>query len=134
MKDSYYVHMNHLSLLDSQRPSPGLQSPSLIISWIVHTPLCLKQWILELSDHPDVSFANYILHGTQKGFRIGFDRRLSLESACSNCDNPSKVTEYLTREVALHRMWKYLVGAVLKGIHLRPLGLIPKKNKPGNGK
>ena len=133
MKDGHYVYMDHLSLLDSQRPSPGLQLPSLIVSWVDHTLLCLKQWMLELSDHPDASFANYILNGIQKGFRIGFDRRLSLVSACSNlhCDNPSKVTEYLTREVALHRMWKYPVGAVLMGIHLSPLGLIPKKNKPG---
>ena len=131
--DGHYVYMNHLNLLDSQRPRPELHPEIPIVSWVVHTPLCLRQWAIELSDHPDSAFANYILNGIHKGFHIGFDRRLRLESSSTNlnCENPSKVTEYLAREVALHRMWKYPVDAPIRGVHLSPLGLIPKKNKPG---
>ena len=72
-----------------------------IISWDVHTPLNLEQWIRELSDHPDTSFANYILDGIHRGFCIGFDKSRSLVSANSNlhCNNPDIVSDYLAREV-----------------------------------
>ena len=54
-------------------------------------------------------------------------------SADSNlhCNNPNIVSDYLAREVALHRMWKCPMGVMPKGVHISPLGLIPKKNKPG---
>ena len=42
------------------------------------------------------------------------------------------VSDYLAREVALHRMWKCPMGVRPKGVYISPLGLIPKKNKPGN--
>ena len=63
MKDGHYhyVYMDQLEVLDSKKPGPGLQAMLPIISWDVHTPLNLEQWIRELSDHPDTSFANYIL-------------------------------------------------------------------------
>jgi len=44
---------------------------------------------------------------------------------------PQVITEYLHREVALNRMWRCPAGCLPKGIHTSPLGLIPKKNKPG---
>jgi len=130
VKHGHYVYMDHLRILDSLRPRAG-EIP--VISWTIHTPLCLKQWEVDLADHPDSACATYILNGIHKGFRIGFDRRLGLTSSDANlkCDSPSKVTEYLAREVLLHRMWKCPVGTSPKGIHLSPLGLIPKKNKPG---
>ena len=120
-------------MLDGKKPGPGLQAMLPIISCDVHTPLNLEQWIRELSDHPDTSFANYILDGIHRGFRIGFDRSHSLVSANSNlhCNNPDIVSDYLAREVALHRMWKCPMGVRPKGVHISPLGLIPKKNKPG---
>ena len=124
--------MDHLRLLDSKRPI-SWSWPVIPTCQAIHTPLDLKEWILDLSSHPDTSFASYILKGIQEGFRIGFDRHSDLESASSNlhCDVPRKVTEYLRREVALHRMWKFPVGASPRGVHRSPLGLIPKKNKPG---
>ena len=133
VKDGHYVYMDQLEVLDSKKPGPGLQAMLPIISWDVHTPLNLEQWIRELSDHPDTSFANYILDGIHRGFRIGFDRSRSLVSANSNlhCNNPDIVSDYLAREVALHRMWKCPMGVRPKGVHISPLGLIPKKNKPG---
>ena len=133
MKDGHYVYMDQLEVLDGKKPGPGLQAMLPIISWDVHTPLNLEQWIRELSHHPDTSFANYILDGIHRGFRIGFDRSHSLVSANSNlhCNNPDIVSDYLAREVASHRMWKCPMGVRPKGVHISPLGLIPKKNKPG---
>ena len=60
--------MDQLEVLDGKKPGPGLQAMLPIISWDVHTPLNLEQWIRELSDHPDTSFANYILDGIHRGF------------------------------------------------------------------
>ena len=133
VKDGHFVHIDQLKLLDSKKPGPGLQAMLPIISWQVHTPLNLEQWIRELSYHPDTSFANYMLDGIHRGFCIGFDRSCSLVSANSNlhCNNPDIVSDYLAREVALHRMWKCPMGVRPKGVHISPLGLIPKKNKPG---
>jgi len=41
------------------------------------------------------------------------------------------VTEYLNRKVTLGRMWTIPVSRWPKILHISPLGLIPKKNKPG---
>jgi len=123
--------MEDLKALDNQRPQSTWRLP--IISWEVHTPLVLQEWTKELSVHPDQTFSQYILEGIQTGFRIGFNRDQTLSSAVSNlhCNNPQKVTEYLLREVSLHRMWRLPLGTKPSGIHISPLGLIPKKNKPG---
>ena len=52
--------------------------------------------------------------------------------------NPQTVTEYLNRKVMLRRMWTIPVSRWPipvsrwpKGLHISPLGLIFKKNKPG---
>ena len=93
MKDGHYVYMDQLEVLDSKKPGPELQAMLPIISWNVHTPLNLEQWIRELLDHPDTSFANYILDGICRGFRIGFDRSHSLVFTNSNlhCNNPDVI-------------------------------------------
>ena len=93
----------------------------------------MEQWIRELSGHPDSSFASYILEGIQRGFRIGFDGSLNLVSAIFNlhCNNADIVSDYLTREVTLHRIWQCPKGIIPEDVHLSPLGIIPKKNKPG---
>ena len=123
--------MDHLRTLDSQRPQSTVSLPT--ISWEVHTPLIWQEWVRELARHPDQMFSQYILAGILNGFRIGFNRSCVLRLAGSNlcCDNPCNVREYLYREVSLNRMWRLPRGAKSRGIHLSPLGLIPKKNKPG---
>ena len=45
MKDGHYVYMDQLKVLDSKKPGPKLQAMLPIISWDVHTPLNLEQWI-----------------------------------------------------------------------------------------
>ena len=46
-------------------------------------------------------------------------------------DQPKVVSEYLLREVALGRIWRVLLAVLPSGIYISPLGIIPKKNKPG---
>ena len=131
VKNSGYVYMDHLHALDSYRQGSDLNQ--LIISQEVYTPLSLEDWALELSDHPDREFVKFILDGIANGFRIGFNRSQPLQPAVANlqCTNPQVITEYLGRETALNRMWKCPRGYVPRGGHISPLGLIPKKNKPG---
>ena len=123
--------MEHLRALDSFRQLVDWNY--LIISKEVHTPLSLTDWTLELSDHPDREFSKFILEGIANGFLIGFNRSQQLQPAATNLQRtkPQIVTEYLDREVALNRMWRCPTGYLPKGIHISPIGLIPKKNKPG---
>ena len=78
-------------------------------------------------------YVKYILQGISEGFRIGFDRRQHVSSASNNLhiDVPEIVTEYLQREVLLGRMWKIPLPILPRGVHISPMGVIPKKNKPG---
>ena len=84
----------------------------------------------ELADYPDKCSTEYILQGIQSGFQIGYDRHHYLMPATPNLtiDNPQAVTKYLSKEVALGKMWKVHVS---KCLHTSPLGMIPIKNKPG---
>ena len=41
------------------------------------------------------------------------------------------IEDYLEREVALSRMWKFPRNYSIPGTQISPLGLVPKKNKPG---
>ena len=45
--------------------------------------------------------------------------------------HPAVISDYLEREVSLTRMWKFPHHCSPPGIHISPLGVIPKKNKPG---
>ena len=129
--DHKYVYYDDLLALDSCRELLG--TGAVVISRDILTPLIWQSWAQELVGHPDQAFTNFILSGISNGFRIGFGRHQSLELAGRNlhCPRPSLVSEYLSREVQLGRMWKLPFGVFPKGIHLSPIGLIPKKNKPG---
>lgn len=126
-----YVYMDHLLALNSCI-SPEPRSVK-ILSLEVYSPLKLHQWTQDLQTHPDKDFSLYILQGIKSGFRIGFNRAQPLRPATSNLcsSNPSVIFEYLEREVSLTRMWKYPRHCSPPGIHISPLGVIPKKNKPG---
>ena len=131
LSNGSYVYMDHLLALNSHiNPNPqSVQALSLE----VYSPLHLYQWTQDLQSHPDRAFSSYILQGIKSGFRIGFDRAQLLQSATSNLHstNPAVISEYLEREVSLTRMWKYPHHCSPPGIHISPLGVIPKKNKPG---
>ena len=102
------------------------------------TPLHLEAWEAGLAAHPDWQFVECILRGLRQGFRIGFDRANlranALVSATSNMAIPHEdvVQDYLETDVSLGRM--HCEGEAAKKrlqVHISPLGMIPKKNKPG---
>ena len=122
--------MSHLVALESYRPIlPALGVPLCREGQIV-TPLRFDQWNRELVSHPDRTFSNYILRGIKEGFHIGFNRASPLGRTARNIPSPRPeiISEYLGREVSLGRMDRVPPG---QQVHLSPLGIIPKKNKPG---
>ena len=95
----------------------------------------MDEWQELLATHPDQQFAQYILTGLKEGFRVGFQHQ---KASLQHCDrnmvgsNQSVVAEYLRTEWQLKRLAKLsMCEAKAMGIHCSPIGVIPKKNKPG---
>ena len=80
--------------------------------------------------NPDRTFSNYILRGIKEGIHIEFNRASPLSSTAGNIPSPKPeiISEYLGREVSLGQMDHVPPG---QQVHLSPLEIIPKKNKPG---
>ena len=129
VKNIHYLYMDDLEMLDSFRPIHD----DLVLQYRAHSPLNFFQWRHLLAEHPDIRFKNFILEGSPSRFPIGFNRHSILESAINNMNPevPSIVSEYLQREVSLARMIKVPPYFQHPAIHISPLGIIPKKNKPG---
>ena len=74
-----------------------------------------------------------MLQGIEEGYKIGFNNSHVLQSSTSNLPtpNPSIITDYLVKKVFLNRVWKYPLNVAPQGIHISPVGAIPKKHKPG---
>ena len=93
-------------------------------------------WSAELKLQEDKAFTQYILSGLTKGFRLGFHQppqglQAAKRNLLSASEHPQEVTEYITKELALNRL--ALAGTEelreQLGIHISPLGVIPKKHK-----
>lgn len=132
VNNNEYSYTSHLLAFDA------CYSTSLSTSSTKHrqvkTPLILDRWSSELANHPDRSFAQYILDGIANGFRIGFNRHHPLQrpSNAMLTQNPAVISEYLQREVSLGRMECLTpLEALHQGVHISPIGAIPKKHKPG---
>ena len=123
-----YVYSDHLLALEACETvaTVRMEGDCLV------SPLSIKAWSDGLSSHPDRNFAEFIIRGISQGFRVGFNRSVVTKSATSNLavPFPEVVDQYLRREVQLNRMHA-LPREVAQGIHISPLGIIPKKNKPG---
>ena len=130
LKNNIHVYQRDLLALDACTPKGDWTR--LILSSDVFTPLVAEAWTRELSNYPDRTYTRYVLQGIQNGFRIGFNRSHSIRPATRNLhiENPEVVSDYLHREVSLNRMWKVPAAVLPKGVHISPLGIIPKKNKP----
>ena len=106
--------------------------PEPKVSVEVSTPLQADTCASLLAAHPDQWFAQFIVRGIQQGFRIGFDRSKGASCRPSkgnmSIPQPELVTQYLEREVSLGRM---KIVARTNSVHTSPIGLIPKKGKPG---
>ena len=72
------------------------------------TPLRAQQWAELLSSHPDQSFVDYILHGLQQGFHIGYKRggmlQVSKRNMLSALEHPEVVEKYLQEECQMGRV------------------------------
>jgi len=97
------------------------------------SPLVVTQWIQMLQDHPDKTYVQWVVKGIQQGFRIGFDRHYSCYPATANLLSqvPHIISEHLSKEVRLNKMWCCPLGSEPKGTQISPIGAIPKKNCPG---
>jgi len=94
-------------------------------------------WKEHLKCHPDRQFAQLILEGLEKGFPIGFKASSELRTAKTNLisarEHPEVVSAYIQEELS-----QGLIGyigpsevATQLNVQLNPLGVIPKKGKPG---
>ena len=97
------------------------------------SPLKIDEWSQALGCHPDQHFAQYITDGLKQGFRVGINRQCHCSPATTNLhsEQPQIIHEYLLREVCLGRMLHFQLGDQPEGIQISPIGVIPKKNKPG---
>ena len=124
-----YIYLPHLMALDFCKPVQDEpwhgESPDH------HFPLQVEFWTKELHGDTDHYFTNYIQEGITNGFRIGSNRRHPLCSSIKilSTKNLGVITSYLEREVQLGRMHRHI--GCPPGIHLSPIGAIPKKHKPG---
>ena len=118
--------MSHLRALKACK----LEAGELGVKGEISSPLRLESWRRGLTGHPDTEFVHYITEGIHQGFRIGFSRAQTLWSASTNLpsSNPTVISDYLDREVELDRMFTCSTDPPA---HISPLGVIPKKNKPG---
>ena len=127
-----YTYLSHLLAFQNLHPIQACPAIPDSCKEII-TPLKLYEWGQLLSTHPDKEFVRYILQGIQDGFRIGYDRNCTRVSAKHNLPprNPAAITEYLQNELRLGRITKCPSGEGHREIHISPIGIIPKKNKPG---
>ena len=105
----------------------------------ITTPLRLETWKEELAHHPDRRLAEYILHGIENGFRVGFNyNQQTLVAKGTNMLSAMQVSqvieEYLREEVLCNRIVELTqFEACQLGIYCSPFGVIPKKISRING-
>ena len=122
--------------LDRCRPAGGPFDLPSVLSHI-ESPLnaCISSWQESLASHPDNKFAHYILQGLQEGFRIGYQysgNALRQMKRNMPIPDPGTVSEYVGKELREGRILEFsLEEASALSIQCSPLGMIPKKNKPG---
>ena len=100
------------------------------------TPINTNFWLVELVGLPDQEFAQIILRGLMYGFCIGFQQEsITLKSARSNLissmEHPEVIDEYIKSKLSsghLARAGPVDRGSTL-GIHISPIGVIPKKGR-----
>lgn len=133
VKQAPYRYMEQLRQIEGCHPRPPRKlSPDLAD---IKTPLKPGAWREALQGHPDAEFAQYIVHGIEKGFHIGFNHELcSCRPASNNLisasQHPAVVEEYLGKELREGRMAEVTDPAGLIGLQISPFGVIPKKD-PG---
>ena len=131
--ENKYIYLEDLLGLQACRPP----KQSIVLGSIV-SPLHnkLHRWRSALTNHPDQSFAHYIIDGLSVGVRIGFDySNCSCTPARTNLlsvsNNSEIVQQYLQDECRLGRVLGPLPSYLCSTIQVSPFGVIPKPSKPG---
>ena len=127
-----YRYTDHLMAYESLPPQWDHIDPHLLP---ITTPLHVGIWEQCLASHPDKQFAQYIVQGLHKGFRIGFDASSPLKAASRNMPSTSEqhdiVSKYLQEEIAEGRiLGPFTPGELNTPIHISPIGVIPKRHQP----
>ena len=133
MWSSKYKYMDQVAALGACCPVSAEAAPAVLSH--IETPANRPKWRAGLAEFRDREFAQFILEGLEKGFRIGFRRGSVLSQVGHNmpCPDMNVVDEYLRREMSLNRLVKLdMQKAKRLGVHLSPIGVIPKKSKPGS--
>ena len=102
----------------------------------IQTPLVLANWVKLLANHPEKEFTQFILNGIQLGFRVGFNYSQQVlksksRNMLSTLDHPTVVEAYIHNELTLGRLTYIPNPTNLPWYHASPIGIIPKKHKPG---
>ena len=90
---------------------------------------------MQLTQHPERDFCQYLIGGITGGFRIGFHYGTNICQAAkhnmlSTTENPVVVEQYLRKECELGRVMGPLkVGSI--PLHINRFGVIPKPHQPG---
>jgi hypothetical protein len=105
---------------------------------VINSPLVADQYCALLSDHPDGELKEFLLSGIVEGFRIGSnytqsDCRSAKHNMLSAMQNPSVVSDYLSKERSLRRLIGPLDTEALNilNVQVNPFGVIPKLHQPG---
>ena len=101
----------------------------------VTTPLNIHGWQARLMEYPNRLLVTFFISGLTQGFRIGFNQLpVMLKSARKNLDgalqHPEVVDEYLTAEIAQHRVAGPFIKSTVPRAHVSRFGVIPKNHNP----
>lgn len=99
------------------------------------SPIKLQELAPFLQCHPDQAFASYIHTGLANGFHVGFTHdRARLRSRGKNhpssLANGSVIDQRISAELSAGRLLGPIPSHLLPGIHVSPLGLVPKSHQP----
>ena len=127
LKDGAYVYMQDLLQLSSppsRRPTPPVEWP------VCPSPINYIALGSCLAFYPDQRLASYVLLGVQYGFRIGTTSAVAIRSSMRNHPsshaNRSVVQSYIASEVGSGCMIGPLPPSRAAGVHVSPIGLVPK--------
>ena len=117
-----------LALASASASSPQLTCPHY------RSPVRMDALAPFLEAHPDQAFAAYTSEGFRTGFRIdfrhGFAQLKSRKRNHPSCrSNPSVVEEKLRVELAAGRLYGPVPTHLLSGVHVSPMGLVPKPHQ-----
>ena len=129
----HYVYTDHLRLL--QQPPPTSPGITVGVRNDCCSPLRASAWAASLRGHPDCVFAEAIVRGLEKGFRIGFDRTSQLVPAERNMPSTTEhddvVADYIDTELRKKRFLGPYSLDEIGGVQINRIGVIPKGHTPG---